>query len=53
MDQVNSVLMQNALDWMKAEYGGAEGYLKQALGLDDTQLTALRDIFLESPAMVP
>lgn len=47
MDQVNPVLMRNALDWLKAEYGGAEGYLKQALGLSEAQLTALRDTFLE------
>ena len=50
MDQVNPALMRNALDALKAEYGGgAEGYLRQVLGLDDTQLAALRDKFLEKP----
>ena len=51
MDQVNPVLMKNALDWLKAEYGGAEGYLRQELGLGEAQLTLLQEKFLEEAPM--
>ena len=47
MDQVNPVLMRNVLDWLKTTYGGVEGYLRQVLGLDETQFAALQDRFLE------
>lgn len=50
MDQVDPVLMRNALDWLKAEYGGAEGYLKQELGMDEARITLLQEKFLEEAA---
>ncbi len=36
-----------ALDSVKAEYGSVEGYLADGLGLTDSDITALRDKFLE------
>ena len=50
MDGVNPVLMQNALRWLEENYGGAEGYLAQELGIDEAKITLLRDKFLEAPA---
>ena len=46
-DEVNEQYMRNALDWMKKNYGSVEGYIKQALGITDDQLNALKAKYLE------
>ena len=46
-DQVNRKYMENALDWMKENYGSAEGYIKQVLGVTDEEISTLRARFLE------
>ena len=46
-DEVNEQYMQNALKWMKENYGSPEGYIKQALGITDDQLNTLKEKFLE------
>lgn len=47
LDGVCPQMMQNALDWMKENYGSVEGYITGALGVTDAQLEALKDKFLE------
>ena len=47
MDAVYPQMLQNALDWMKDNYGSVEGYITGGLGVTDTQLEALKDKFLE------
>ena len=47
LDAVYPQMMQNALDWMKDNYGSVEGYITGGLGITDTQLEALKDRFLE------
>lgn len=47
MDGVNEKVMQNALDWLKENYGSPTDYVKQELGVTDAQIEALRDKFLE------
>lgn len=47
LDAVYPQMMQNALDWMKDNYGSAEGYITDALGVTDAQIAAIKDKFLE------
>ena len=47
MDQVNPKLMQNALDWMKENYGSVTGYITQELGVTDEQIEELKNKYLE------
>lgn len=46
-DQVNQQYIENVLDWIKTNYDSVEGYIKQALGVTDEQIQALKDKFLE------
>jgi len=47
MDKVEPQYMVNALDWMKANYGSALGYIQTELGVTDDEIEALRNKFLE------
>ena len=47
MDAVNIQYMINALDWMKANYGSALGYITAELGVTDDEIEMLRDRYLE------
>ena len=47
MDRADPVFMQNALDWMKAEYGSACGYVRDRLGIPDSVQEKIRTRFLE------
>lgn len=46
LDGVYPQMMQNALDWMKDNYGSAEGYITDGLGVDAKAIEALRHKFL-------
>ena len=46
-DGVDEILLQSALDKMKAEYGSIKGYLQTRLGLTDDDLARLKEIYLE------
>lgn len=50
MDQVNPQTMLNALDWLKENYGSAEGYITEELGISEKQLETLRDMYLDEEA---
>lgn len=45
-DQVFPQVMNNALDWLKKEYGSVEGYIVQELGVTKEQIGQLQDRFL-------
>lgn len=47
MDQVNPAFMQNALDYLKKEYGSATGYITKELGVSNDDIATLRGKFLE------
>ena len=50
MDEVDPQYMVNALDWMKANYGSALGYIQTELGVTEDDIEALRDRYLEERA---
>ena len=45
-DQVFPQVMNNALDWLKKEYGSVEGYIVKELGVTKEQIGQLQDRFL-------
>lgn len=47
MDEVDPQYMVNALDWMKANYGSALGYIQAELGVTEDEIEALRNRYLE------
>ena len=47
MNQVSEQYMQNALDWMKENYGSVTGYITEALGVTNEQLETLKNKYLE------
>ena len=47
MDYVNPAFMQNALDWLKKEYGSANGYILKELGVTEKDIKILQEKFLE------
>ena len=47
MDQVNPAYMQNALDWLKKEYGSVTGYITTELGVTQDDIETLKAKFLE------
>jgi len=47
MDQVNPDFMQNALDYLKKEYGSAMGYITNELGVSEIDIAMLKEKFLE------
>ncbi|MCR4922451.1 MAG: tyrosine-protein phosphatase [Lachnospiraceae bacterium] len=47
MDEVNPQTMENALLWVKREYGSVKGYINRALGISDEELEGLKRKFLE------
>ncbi|MBQ8012786.1 MAG: tyrosine-protein phosphatase [Treponema sp.] len=46
MDQVDSRYMQNAIDYLKANYGSVKGYITKELGLTENDISILKDKFL-------
>ncbi|MBQ3470954.1 MAG: tyrosine-protein phosphatase [Clostridia bacterium] len=46
MDQVNPQYMQNALNWMKENYGSVTGYITYELGITDEQIKSLMSKYL-------
>ena len=46
--KVRAEYLQAFFDEIDRLWGGTEGYLKQALGLTDEQLTKLQDMYLET-----
>ena len=48
MDQVFPAFLENAIAWMTETYGSPLGYITQALGVTEDEITALRDKFLVS-----
>ncbi|MBQ9519159.1 MAG: tyrosine-protein phosphatase [Firmicutes bacterium] len=46
-DGVDKILLQSALDKMKAEYGSVKGYLQTRLGLSEEDFAKLKEIYLE------
>ena len=53
MDEVDPQYMVNALDWLKANYGSALGYIQTELDITDDELEALRDRYLEADTAQP
>ena len=53
MDEVDPQYMVNALEWLKANYGSALGYIQTELGVTDDEIAALRDRYLEAEAAQP
>ena len=47
MDQVSLKTMTNALDWLRENYGSANGYLERELGIGEAERSALKDKFLQ------
>ena len=47
MDQVDSVYMQNAIDFLKKDYGSPKGYIIKELGLTEKDFEILKNKFLE------
>ena len=47
MDHVSEQYMQNALDWMKENYGSVTGYITEALGVTNEQLETLKNKYLK------
>ena len=47
MDEVDFRYMQNALDWIKENYGSVKGYITKELGISDEQIEALKTMYLE------
>lgn len=47
LDQVNPAFMSAAIAWMTEGWGSPLGYITQALGLTEDEITVLRDKFLE------
>lgn len=47
MDEVDPQYMINALEWLKANYGSALGYIQTELGVTNDELESLRDRYLE------
>lgn len=47
MDEVDAQYMVNALEWMKENYGSATGYITRELGVSETEITLLRNKYLE------
>jgi protein-tyrosine phosphatase len=40
-------ILRASLDYLRSKYGGADRYLKEAVGLTDAEIAALRALFLE------
>ncbi len=47
MDQVNPAYMQNAIDYLKKNYGSVKGYITKELGLTEKDFASLKNKFLE------
>ena len=47
LDKADERLMRAAFDWMDSTYGSARDYVTRELGVNQEQLAALRDKFLE------
>ena len=47
MDQVDELYMQNALDYLKENYGSVKGYITKELGLTEADFTSLKNKFME------
>ena len=47
LDKTDERMMRTAFDWMDSTYGSACDYVTRELGVDQEQLAALRDKFLE------
>ena len=47
MDEVDFRYMQNALNWIKENYGSVKGYISKELGISDEQIEALKTMYLE------
>ena len=47
MDQVDELYMQNALDYLKENYGSVKGYIAKELGLTEADFTSLKNKFME------
>ena len=44
---VHAPMLENAWKYMKKEWGGAEGYLRDACGVAEEELEALRERYIE------
>ena len=47
MDQVDPRYMQNAIDYLKANYGSVKGYITKELGLTENDISILKAKFLD------
>ena len=47
MDQVNPKYLQTVLDYLTDEYGSVKGYISEALGISDEEISLLKDTYLE------
>lgn len=47
LDGVNKSYMQNAVDYLKSEYGSVMGYIKTELGISDDETEILKKRYLE------
>lgn len=46
LDGVNGSYMENALEYLKSEYGSVKGYIISELGIDDADMELLREKYL-------